>query len=165
MKKSLAKLKIWQLILGLFLVIGGSTLFIVGVSGSFGDQRAVLDPEYECVKCKFEYTELLPDGYEELIKEKKSFVVVVDQGGCKTADKLREFVKEFAEKNKIKVYKMMFEDMKKTSLHDSVKYYPSVAVISRGKVIGWLRADADEDSDAYNKYEAFEAWANKYIKF
>lgn len=150
--------------MGLFLVIGGSTLFIVGVSGGFGTEKAVLDPEYECVKCKFEYTDLGISKYEQLITDKKSFIVMVDQGGCKTAEKLKEFVRDFAEAKKIKVYKMMFEDVKKTSLHDFIKYYPSVAVISRGKVIGYLRADSDEDSDAYNKYEAFEDWINKYLK-
>lgn len=158
------KFKTWQLLIGLVLVVGGSTLFIIGVSGGFGEEKAVLDPEYECVKCEFEYTELDPSGYDQLIADKKSFMVMVDQGGCTTADRLREFVRDFAISKKIRVYKMMFGDVKKTSLHDFVKYYPSVAVISRGKVIGFLRADSDEDSDAYNKYEAFETWINKYLK-
>ena len=105
--------------------------------------------------------ELTPDLYESLVAEGKSFVVFVDQGGCTTADRLRGFVKDYASSHGIKVYRMFFEDMKKTSLHDFVKYYPSVAVILRGKVMGYLRADSDEDSDAYNNDDAFLTWMQK----
>ena len=165
MKKSLSKLKTWQLLLGLFLVIGLTTAFIVGVSGGFEDARASLDSEYLCGDgCEFEYMELLPEEYEKLVADKKTFVIFVDQDGCMTADRLEGFVNDFAASAGFKVYKMMFSDVKKTSLYDFVKYYPSVVVVSRGKVIGWLKADSDEDADAYNKYEAFEGWMRKYLK-
>lgn len=166
MKKGLTKLKTWQLLIGLLLVIGGTTLFIVGVSGGFGTEKAVLDKEHICEEdCEFSYMELTPEAYEKLVVEKKSFVVMVDQGGCTTAERLREeFVKNFAIDKGIRVYKMMYSDLLKTSLHDFVKYYPSVAVVSNGKVKGWLRADSDEDSDAYNKYNKFEEWMQKYLE-
>lgn len=166
MKKVLKRLKTWQLLLGLFLVIGLSTLFIVGVSGGFGGAKASLDSEYLCgaSACEFEYMELEPSDYESLVKDEKSFVVFVDQDGCTTADKVEGFLKDFASHNGFKAYKMMFGDVKKTSLYDFVKYYPSVVVVSKGKVIGYLRADANEDSDAYNKSEAFDEWIRKYLK-
>ena len=158
-------MKIWQLVLGLILVVGGTTVFIVLVSGVLGSSYAVLDSEYLCGEsCDGEYMELEPDSYDSLVTEGKSFVVFVDQGGCTTADRLEGYVKDYGVSHGFKVYRMMFEEMKKTSLHDSIKYYPSVAVVSRGKVIGFLRADSDEDSDAYNKYEAFEKWMGKYLK-
>ena len=157
-------LKVWQLVVGLVLVIGGSVLFIIGVSGGFGVEKAELDAEYKCSDCEFEYMELTPEEYEKLVADKKSFVVMVDQGGCTTADRLKGFLKDFAIDKGIKVYKVIFGDMKKTSLSDFVKYYPSVAVVSRGKVIGWLKADSDEDADAYNDYGAFESWVNRYLK-
>lgn len=157
-------LKVWQLIIGLVLVVGGSALFVIGVSGGLGGEKAELDAEYKCNDCEFEYMELTPEEYERLIADKKSFVVMVDQGGCTTADRLKGFLKDFATDKGIKAYRVIFGDMKKTSLNDFVKYYPSVVVISRGKVIGWLKADSDDDSDAYNKYEAFESWINNYLK-
>ena len=163
---SLNKLRTWQLLTGLLMVILGSTVFIVAVSGGFGGlSRAEVSGEYRCKgECNDGYMDLTPEKYDELVTEKKSFVVFVDQEGCKTADNLGRFVMDFAKAKGIKIFKMMFEDVKTTSLHDLVKYYPSVAVVSNGKVVGFLRADADEDSDAYNKYEAFEAWANWYLK-
>lgn len=162
----LKKLKVWQLLIGVIVVVGGGILFVVAVSGGFdGLSKAEVSTEYRCEgECDGEYIELSPDEYSKLIADKKSFVVLVDQGGCKTADMLKGFVKDFATEKGIKVLRIMFEDMKKTSLHDTVKYYPSVVVVSNGKVTGFLRADSDEDADAYNKYEDFEAWINKYLK-
>ena len=158
-------LKVWQLLAGLLLVVGGTTVFIVLVSGMFDNSKATLDAEYFCSEnCDGEYMDLDASEYEKLMEEKKSFAVFIDQGGCTTADRLRGFVKDYASSHGFKVYRMMFEEMKKTSLHDFVKYYPSVAVISRGKVVGYLRADADEDSDAYNNYDAFLTWMQKYLK-
>lgn len=165
MSKKVSSLKVWQLVLGLILVVGGTTTFVVLVSGAFQNTGFVIDAEYRCEgKCDGEYMELDSSSYDKLVAEKKSFVVFVDQGGCTTADKLREYVRKYAVSHGVKVYKMMFEEMKKTSLHDEIKYYPSVAVISRGKVVGYLRADADEDADAYNSYEAFEKWIEKFSK-
>lgn len=158
------KLKTWQLLLGLLMVIGGTALFVLAVSGAFGDSKVKLSSEYICEKqCDGEYMELGVEEYEKLIADKKSFVVFVDQGGCTTADKLEGFVKDWATSKGIKVYRIMFEDMKKTSLYDFVKYYPSVAIISNGEFKGALRADSDEDSDAYNRYESFEKWVEKYF--
>ncbi|MBQ3293396.1 hypothetical protein IJG93_03825 [Candidatus Saccharibacteria bacterium] len=163
--QKMSGLKIWQLLIGLVLVVGGTTVFVVLVSGALGGSSVMLDSEYLCGEsCDGEYMELEPATYESLIADGKSFVVFVDQGGCTTADRLEGYVKDYGVSHGFKVYRMMFEDMKKTSLHEFIKYYPSVAVISRGKVVGYLRADTDEDSDAYNKYEAFEEWMGKYLK-
>ena len=165
MSRKVSSLKVWQLVLGLILVVGGTTTFIVLVSGVIDGASFVIDAEHKCEgECDGEYMELDSSSYDKLAAEKKSFVVFVDQDGCTTADRLRGFVREYAVSHGVKVYRMMFEEMKKTSLHDEVKYYPSVAVISRGKVVGYLRADADEDADAYNNYEAFEKWIEKFSK-
>lgn len=100
--------------------------------------------------------------YERMIAEGRSFLVFVDQGGCHTADRLRGFVEEYSEETGKMFYKIMFSEMKETSLHNEVKFYPSVAVVRDGKPIAWLRADADEDADIYNEYDAFYAWMRKY---
>lgn len=158
-------LKVWQLVVGLILIVGGTVLFILAVSGVFNSPRADITAEYLCGEnCDGEYTELTPEEYEKLIEEKKSFVVFVDQGGCTTADRLEGYVSDWSKEKGIKVFKIMFDKMKKTSLFESVKFYPSVAVVSKGKPIGWLRADEDEDSDAYNNYEAYKIWVDKYLK-
>ena len=157
--------KVWQLVVGLLLVVGGTVGFILAVSGVFNDPKAEISAEYLCGEnCDGEYIELSPAEYSSLIDEKKSFVVFVDQDGCTTADTLEGYVRDFAATRGFKVFRMMFSDVKKTSLYDFVKYYPSVAVMSNGKVIGWLRADADEDAAAYNNYDDFLGWVEGCLK-
>jgi hypothetical protein len=160
----LKNLKVWQLVLILIVVVGGSILFVGGVSGWFSSSQVEIDAEYRCEKGNCGFQELSPEEYEKLIDAKKSFVVFVDQGGCTTADKLKEYTSRYADEKGLKPYKIMFEEMKETSLHDSVKYYPSFVIISRGKVIGWLRGDSDEDSNAYNNYDDFLEWVSRYIR-
>ena len=58
---------------------------------------------------------------------------------------------------------MMFSEVRECSLRDSVKYYPSVVLISRGKPVAWLRADENADSDAYNFEDKFREWISGYF--
>lgn len=157
------KLKVWQLVSLLILVVVGALLFVGGVAGWFFEKK--VEVEYLCEgECGREYIDLTPEEYEQMIREHRSFVVMVDQGGCTTADRLREYVLDFASYKGIKVFRISFEEMKDTTLHEYIKYYPSVGIISDGKVVGWLRADLDEDAPAYNNYEDFVKWIDKFLK-
>ena len=164
MKGKLARLKVWQLVVLLVAVIGGTVLFLGAVGGWFGGSKVTLDAEYYCgEECDGEMMELSGARYEELVRNGGSFVVFVDQSGCTTAERLREYVADYAREAGVKVYRMMFSEVKETSLHDFVKYYPSVVVVSRGRVAGYLRADSDEDADYYNDYGAFVWWMGRYL--
>lgn len=151
------------LILALVIVVAGSVLFIGAVSGWFDAPKAVIDTEYRCNgDCK-ELTEISASEYDEMISAGKSFVVLIDQSGCTTADRLREYAAKWGEQYGVEVLKMMFSEMKETTLSEVVKYYPSVVVVSQGQVLGHLRADSDEDAEMYNNYEAFEGWMRGYL--
>ena len=150
------------LIVALVVVLVGSVLFMGAVSGWFDDAKVSLDLDSLC-EGGCEMVDLTGAEYEGMVDNGKSFVVFVDQSGCTTADKLRGFTMNWARENGVKVYKMMFSDARKTSLHEYVKYYPSVVVVSKGKPVAWLRADEDEDSDAYNKEEAFRGWISRWL--
>ncbi len=146
--------------------IVGAALILAAVAfgtrdGWFLTQKVVLNEEY--IGEFTDYKNTSAEEYEELVNKKDSFVLFVDQGGCETADRLREFTRDWATEKGIKVLRIMFSEMKKTSLHEFVKYYPSVAIISKGKPVGYLKADSDEDSDEYNKYFVFYEWINKYF--
>lgn len=149
------------LIIALVVVLIGGVVFVGAVSGWFDDPKITLDSEYYGEGAEF--MELTAGEYEGLVEAKKSFLVFVDQGGCTTADRLREYVTQYMTETGILVYRMMFAEVKESSLHSEVKYYPSVAVISKGKVVGYLRADADEDAEAYNNFDAFKEWISKYL--
>ncbi|MBQ8985064.1 hypothetical protein IJ076_00680, partial [Candidatus Saccharibacteria bacterium] len=155
----------WQvfwLVVLLFVVVGGTILFVGLAAGWFSDVSMSVDVEYLCENdCDDALTEIDAATYEEMIRDKKSFVLVIDQGGCTTAERVKGFMGDYATSNNFKAFKMMFEEMKKTSLYEYVKYYPSVVLISKGDVIKWLRADSDEDAPMYNDYDAFRGWIGK----
>lgn len=152
------------LVVLLIAVVVGSVLFVGAVSGWFSDGKVKLDAEYYCgEQCDGEYVDISGEEYEALVNKGKSFVVLVDQGGCTTADRLREYMVDFALKSGFSVYRIMFAEMKETSLHEAVKYYPSVVVVSQGKPVTWLRADSDEDADIYNNYDLFEEWMERHL--
>ena len=149
------------LIVALVVVLMGGVLFVGAVSGWFDDPKIRLSEEYYG---EFgDFANLTGEEYERLVGEGKSFVVFVDQEGCDTADKLEGFVRNWASNVGVRVYRMMFENAKETSLHDFVKYYPSLVMVSRGKPVAWLRADADEDADAYNEEGVFREWSSRYL--
>lgn len=149
------------LVVALVGVLVGGVLFVGAVSGWFDDPKVKLDAEYYADGAEF--MELSAGEYEGLVEAKKSFVVFADQDGCTTADRLREYVTRYMTETGILTYRMMFAEVKEASLHEKVKYYPSVAVVSKGKVVAFLRADEDEDADKYNDYDAFKAWIGKYL--
>ena len=151
------------LIVALVVVLFGSLLFM-GLVGWFGEAKITLDAEYICSEeCDGEYMELTKDGYEELIEGKKSFIVFVDQDGCTTADTLRKYMRDWAKDAGAKAYRMMFEEVKESSLHEYIKYYPSVVLVDKGKVRVYLRADSDEDAKMYNDYTELENWIKRWI--
>ena len=150
------------LVIALVAVLMGGVLFVGAVSGWFDDPKVKLDAEYYADGAEF--MELSAEEYDGLVKAKKSFVVFVDQDGCTTADRLREYVARYMAEMGILTYKMMFSELKETSLHEQVKYYPSVVAVDRGVVRAYLRADSDDDAEAYNNYDAFKEWMMKYLQ-
>lgn len=163
-KKKKSQKSTLGLIIALAVVVVGSLVFVGAVGGWFSKIEVTLDAEYYCDgECDGELTDLTTEEYEELVSAGKSFLVFIDQGGCTTADRLRGYVKDYARGAGVKMYRMMFEEVKKSSLHDAVKYYPSVAMIRKGKPVVWLRADEDEDAEEYNNYETFKSWMEQYL--
>ena len=74
-------------------------------------------------------------------------------------------MKEFPEEMQFKYYRIMWSQAKESSLHESVKFVPSVAIVREGKIVDFLDADSAEDTDKYNDAEALRSWIDEYIKF
>lgn len=154
------KKKRWVWVAALVALVAIGILLAGGANGWFDGNKIELDVEYYTNRG---FMGLTATEYDSLVDNKKSFVVFVDQFGCTTADRLREFMKQYMEKNEIAVYRIMFEEMKETRLHDFVKYYPSVAIIDEGEVKMYLRADSNDNAIIYNSYEDFGRWMDEYI--
>ena len=92
----------------LVLVVGGGILFMGAVSGWFDHSKVVIDGEYNCEEDCDNFIDINAEEYEKLINEKKSFVLLVDQNGCTTADRVRDFMKNWTLENKKRVNRIMF---------------------------------------------------------
>ena len=121
-----------------------------------------LDSEYYATS---EAISINKDEYEQLIRDKKSFVVMVDKPGCYTTENMRGFMANFPDDVQFRYYRLLWDDAKETNLHEKVKYTPSVAIIREGEVVAFLDADADEDTARYNSADALEEWLREYIAF
>ncbi len=159
------KQKIGVLVVALVVMVLGGVLFVGAMAGWFGSAKVELSSEYYCEEeCTGEVISLSTEEYEEMIAAKKSFVLFITQPGCYTGEKMRGYVANYADEYDLKVFEMMFSDTKKTSLYPSVKHYPSVAVISEGKLVDALRTDSDEDAPAYNDEGEFGKWMGERVK-
>ena len=155
------QLGVLGLIIALIVVLFGGLIFMGAVAGWFDDPKVMIDEEY--LNEQPVLKDAKPEDYNSFIDAKSSFIVFVDQDGCTTADRLRGYMNDYINEKGVTAYRMMFEDMKETSLHDFVKYYPSVAIINKGEVKYYLRADSDEDAEMYNDYNVFKNWMDERV--
>ena len=159
------KAEIIKLVVLLIIVITVPLFFVGAVAGWFdGDKRVVIDAGEYCEGCGEQMVDISGEEYEQIVKDGRSFVVFVDQPDCTTADKLEGFVHNYADEKDLRVYRIQFSEAKETSMHEKVKYYPSVVVVSRGNIAGFLRADSDEDARAYNDEGEFRGWVEKIVR-
>lgn len=114
---------------------------------------------------KSEAIDIKKEDYEKLIEEKKSFVIMVDKPDCYTTADMRKRMTEFPDDMQFKYYRIMWSQAKDSSLHEYVKFVPSVAIIHNGKVVDFLDADSDEDTAKYNEAQALQDWIRSYIIF
>ena len=160
------KIKLIGLAFAALAVFGGGILFVGAASGWFNNQpeelaiKIALDDEY---LGGFEVRALDIATYNELVENKKSFVLVSYLPGC-TAQ-IVEFASRFGRKQGITIYYMNFSDLKDTALHEKVKYSPSMIIIYKGQILDFLKSDSNEDIEKYNDYEAFSAWLQGKIDF
>ena len=103
-------------------------------------------------------------GVDDLIKSKENFVVFIYQPMCTMSSEFEKLLDEYMDIKKISIYKMSFTDMKKTSLKDTVKFYPSFIIFKDGEVVDFLDADSDEDTNKYKILKAFNEWFEGYVE-
>ena len=132
------------------------SLLLVGCSG-----KIKLEDKYYG---KSKYIDLDYSKVDDLIESKENFVIFIYQPMCTMSSSFEEILDEYMKKSKISVYKMSFTDMKKTSLKDTVKFYPSFIIFKDGEVVDFLDADSDEDTKKYKELDAFKEWFESYVE-
>ena len=98
------------------------------------------------------------------MKNKKTFAVFIYESTCITSNDFNEILNEFSNKNQISLYKMFFENMKSTELNNKIKFYPSLAIFNKGKLVHYLDAEANEDKEYYKNIDELENWFFSYVK-
>ncbi len=141
------------------LVAGAIILAVVLINS---DTTFRLDEEYYA---QSEAIDIDKDKYEQLIAEKKSFIVMVDKPDCYTTKDMSNFLTSLPSNFQFKYYRLMWSDARKSSLHDYVKFAPSLAIVKKGEVLAWLDADSEDDAEMFNNADALEKWIRKYVEF
>ncbi len=140
-------------------IITCSIIFAVNI---LSEHKFRLDDEYYAESMEMN---IKKDEYEKLISDKKSFIVLVDKPGCITTPGMRKNMSEFPEDTQFKYYRIMWDEAKESSLHEYVKFVPSVAIVYKGQVKQWLQADRDEDTKYFENADDLKEWIHEYIEF
>lgn len=110
-----------------------------------------------------EKIEINTSELEALISDKESFVVFVSQTMCFSSSNFEVVINEFLEKNPITIYEINYSELKESDLGDFLEHYPSFVIYKNGKVVDFLDANADEDTDYYKTADGLESWLTTYI--
>lgn len=96
-----------------------------------------------------------------LIENKSNFALSIYEPSCITSSNFDGVLSEFRGVYNIDFYRVAFSDLKETDLGETIKYYPSFAVLKDGELIDYLQADKDEDSEYYKNVEGFKKWLDQ----
>lgn len=100
---------------------------------------------------------------EELISDKESFVVFVSQDMCLASSNFEVVINDFLEEYPITIYEINYSELKESDLGDFLEHYPSFVIYKNGKMVDFLDANADEDTDYYKTADGLRSWLTTYI--
>lgn len=110
------------------------------------------------------FNEIKSEELESLIEKDESFAIFIHHSFCSVSFEFNKVLVQYAKKNKISFYKISFEEMKKTQMYETIKYYPSFAIYKEGKLIDYLDAESDEDLKRYKDKDEFHKWFSSYVQ-
>ena len=107
------------------------------------------------------YLDIKGEALNEL--ENDNYVLYTYNPYCTFEIPCDEIFKVFMEKYKVSFLSMPFSEFKKTKFYETIKYGPTIVIVSRGTIIAYLDANSNFDLVKYQKPSSFEAWIKKYI--
>lgn len=156
--------------------IGISAVLVGGVILAFSMLHSRLQPKPEepVVTERFALSEemyeeaglvdITAEEYADLVATKKSFVVVMHMVICPAEFPVRDVAKQLANEDGVRIYGLVEEEFKKTTLAQEVKYLPSMAIIREGELVDYLDAEADEDLLVYKTVEELRKWLGRWVE-
>lgn len=151
--------KKWLIIsvVALILVVAAIVVFLI-----FQNQSKIFSLESKYYNTG-EKIEINISELEELINDKESFVVLVSQDMCLASSNFEVVINDFLEEYPITIYEINYSELKESDLGDFLEHYPSFVIYKNGKVVDFLDANADEDTDYYKTKEGFKNWVTQYV--
>lgn len=146
------------IIILIVILISLITIFVIKQNNT--EDKFKLNKKYYLTS---DFIDLKVDTFNKLIKNKDSFAVFIYQPLCSTSYKFNKNLTAFAKEHQISFYKMSFNEMKKTQLSETVDYYPSLVIYKKGKIVDYLDANSEEDSEYYKSKEALKKWFTNYV--
>jgi hypothetical protein len=124
-------------------------------------QRFPLSSEYYAEQGAL--IDITAQDFENLIAEKKSFIVMAHMLICPAEAPLTTTVEQFTHDNPIVVLSLDESEFKNTNLKQTIKYLPTAAIYHDGKLVAWLDAESDDDLPTYKSASAFKSWLSNRI--
>ena len=144
-------------------------LFILFSTGCVFTKKINQDNNIERIKLTDKYYnkgDFIKINLEEVNNlQNDTYVLYTYNNYCNLAIPCEDIFKSFMEKYNIDFLSMPFEEFKKSEFYNTIKYAPSVIIISKQKIIAYLDANSSSDLDKYQDNSAFEKWMDKYIYF
>lgn len=144
-------------IVALIIVVAAIVVFLI-----FQNQNKIFSLESKYYNTG-EKIEINISELEELISDKESFVVFVSQDMCLASSNFEVVINDFLEEYPITIYEINYSELKESDLGDFLEYYPSFVIYKNGKMVDFLDANADEDTDYYKTKEGFKNWFTQYV--
>lgn len=107
------------------------------------------------------YIEININDYKNI--ENEIFILFTYNSYCQFSVPCDQVFLTTMRKYNISFLSMPYDEFKKTNLHDTVKYAPSVIIVKNGKIVTYLDSESDLDIDLYQDDSKFENWLKKYI--
>lgn len=106
--------------------------------------------------------DIKPSTLNKLIAEKESFILYI-YGNCVCSIKFNSIIKDFAEKNNVIIHTLNSELVSQTAIDKYIKYFPTVIVFKKGKIIDYLKSDRNDNLVYYESSKEFTKWLTSYI--
>ena len=144
-------------IVALIIVVAAIVVFLI-----FQNQSKIFSLESKYYNTG-EKIEINISELEELISDKESFVVFVSQDMCLASSNFEVVINDFLEEYPITIYEINYSELKESDLGDFLEHYPSFVIYKNGKMVDFLDANADEDTNYYKTKEGFKNWVTQYV--
>lgn len=110
-----------------------------------------------------ELKEISAEEFDQLVKNKKSFVVIAHMDFCPAETPLTSTAEQLVLSDGYTFYGLKSDIFKASSLAKKITYLPSAAIYHNGELVKYLDAESDDDIKYYQSADELRNWLDNYI--